>query len=194
MAQTTFIGVELGRIASLCNLAFANVETLLVIFIQGGVANAYSPECANRMGLALGPRHLAIFIGLPLYYKYDIIIEGAAMLFERDARKAESNRQKHGVSFEDAREVFDDYWARIIPDPEHSVGEDRFIILGLSLKASVLVVCHCCRKDSEAIRIISARRATKRERDTYWRLRQLKKSTTSANRRRTHTLSVNAAK
>ena len=94
------------------------------------------------------------------------------MLFEWDERKAESNLLKHGVSFEEAREAFDDCWARVISDPEHSLEEERFVILGLSLRANVLIVCHCYRKKEEVIRIISARKATKRERETYWRLRR----------------------
>lgn len=90
---------------------------------------------------------------------------------EWDDRKAEINARKHGITFEEAETVFDDYYARVIPDEEHSALEDRFIILGLSVPANVLVVCHCYREGGQVLRIISARRATKSEEKTYWRFR-----------------------
>lgn len=91
--------------------------------------------------------------------------------FEWDPRKAETNRTKHGVSFEEAATVFGDSYARIIPDPDHSNDEERFVILGLSLQARALTVCHCHRSTGEVVRIISARKATKNEESTYWRFR-----------------------
>ena len=91
------------------------------------------------------------------------------MRFEWDEKKADGNLRKHGVSFNEALTVFDDPYARILDDPDHSISEERFIIMGLSLKARLLIVCHCQRGNGEAIRIISARKATKTERESYWR-------------------------
>ena len=87
--------------------------------------------------------------------------------FEWDARKAASNRRKHGVSFEEARTIFFDDYAVMIQDDEHSDEEDRFVMLGLSGNLRILVVCHCYRREEEVIRIISARKADSRERRQY---------------------------
>lgn len=89
------------------------------------------------------------------------------LYFEWDAAKASLNLKKHAVSFEEASTVFEDPDALVIDDPEHSAQEERFIILGMSAKARLLVVCHCLRQSGNRIRIISARRATARERDQY---------------------------
>lgn len=91
--------------------------------------------------------------------------------FEWDDAKAESNIEKHGVSFDEASSVFYDPHAVIVDDEAHSHDEGRFIIVGLSAVARVLTVCHCYRSANEVIRIISARRATRNEEATYWRLR-----------------------
>ena len=93
------------------------------------------------------------------------------MRYEWDDAKAIANQAKHGVDFEEASTVFEDAWARVIDDPDHSQEEQRFIILGLSLRARILVVFHCLRQEGNAIRIISARRATRREAEQYWRCR-----------------------
>ena len=69
----------------------------------------------------------------------------ANLKFEWDERKAADNRRKHGVSFEEAQTVYLDEDALQIPDPGHSEEEDRFIMLGVSLRLRVLVVCHCYR-------------------------------------------------
>ena len=87
--------------------------------------------------------------------------------FEWDEHKDEINRKKHGISFEEAQTVFYDSEALLIDDPEHSLTEERFIILGYSSKANLLVVCHCYRTTDEIIRIISARKATKKETFQY---------------------------
>ena len=87
--------------------------------------------------------------------------------FEWDENKNRINQQKHGVSFEEAKSVFYDGEALVIDDPEHSQEEERFIILGLSNKANLLVVCHCYRTSDTIIRIISARKATKTESKFY---------------------------
>ena len=88
--------------------------------------------------------------------------------FSWDPRKAKSNLRKHRVSFEEAETVFLDEHALLIDDPEASGKEDRFVLLGLSAKPRVLVVCHCLREEGSVIRIISARRASKREERDYW--------------------------
>ena len=84
-----------------------------------------------------------------------------------DPKKAASNRRKHGVSFEEAQTVFQDVDALRIYDPDHSEDEDRFLLLGLSSRLRLLVVCHCYHENDEQIRIISARKATARESVTY---------------------------
>lgn len=89
------------------------------------------------------------------------------IFFDWDDRKAEINVRKHGIAFEEAKTVFYDPNAIIISDPDHSLSEDRFIILGLSQKLSLLVVCHCYRENDEMIRIISARKATSKESAYY---------------------------
>ena len=89
--------------------------------------------------------------------------------FEWDERKNLENKQKHGVSFEEAQTVFLDENAIRYFDPDHSQDEDRFIMLGMSFKLRVLVVCHCFRADDSIIRIISARKANKRESEDYRR-------------------------
>ena len=88
--------------------------------------------------------------------------------FDWHDAKADTNRRKHGVSFEEAESVFYDELAKLIPDPEHSQAEDRFVLLGMSEKLRVLVVVHAYRVDDSVIRIISARKATKREQQHYW--------------------------
>ncbi|GJD20373.1 hypothetical protein RIVM261_053290 [Rivularia sp. IAM M-261] len=87
--------------------------------------------------------------------------------FEWDEYKAESNERKHGVSFEEAQTVFDDENARLMYDPEHSIEEERYILLGISSVLRLLIVCHIYKENDELIRIISARIATKRERQQY---------------------------
>lgn len=87
--------------------------------------------------------------------------------FAWDPRKAALNLTKHGVSFAEAQTVFEDDHALLIPDPDHSSDEDRYILLGLSGALRVLVVVHCEQKAGEIIRLISARKATKPEQKTY---------------------------
>ena len=92
--------------------------------------------------------------------------------FEWSTRKASENRRKHGVSFEEAKSAFLDENARVIPDPEHSDEEHRFILLGLSIQLRLLVVVHCYREDDDVIRIISARKADRSEWKQYSELLQ----------------------
>ena len=87
--------------------------------------------------------------------------------FDWNPTKASSNQKKHGVTFEEATSVFFDEYATQFFDDGHSQEEDRFIMLGMSIKARVLIVCHCERGEGETIRIISARRATAREYTYY---------------------------
>jgi len=89
--------------------------------------------------------------------------------FEWDEAKAKANVTKHGVSFEEAKSVFLDDQARMIPDPDHSAEEERFILLGFSTSLKLLVVCHCFRVGEKIIRIISARKATRTETQIYER-------------------------
>ena len=92
--------------------------------------------------------------------------------FEWDKRKEKTNIKRHGVSFEEAQAVFYDENAIQFFDPDHSDDEDRFIILGISFKLRVLVVCHCFRESERIIRIISARKANDDEENEYWRYRR----------------------
>ena len=87
--------------------------------------------------------------------------------FEWDSVKAKSNQAKHKVSFEEAQSVFFDEYAWQFYDSEGSQDEDRFFMLGKSIKSRVLVVVHCERDGGDVIRIISARKATSKERKFY---------------------------
>ncbi|MBN2498559.1 MAG: BrnT family toxin [Deltaproteobacteria bacterium] len=87
------------------------------------------------------------------------------MRFEWDDSKNEANRKKHGVSFEEAQSVFFDDRAIEFFDPDHSAEEDRFLMLGQSARLRMIVVSYCLRENG--IRIISARKATKKERRSY---------------------------
>jgi hypothetical protein len=89
------------------------------------------------------------------------------MRFEWNQQKNAANQKKHGISFEEARSVFFDDHAILYDDPDHSEEEERFLLLGLSAGLRLLVVVHCLREGDEVIRIISARRATKREMEEY---------------------------
>ncbi|MBO6205686.1 MAG: BrnT family toxin [Lachnospiraceae bacterium] len=89
------------------------------------------------------------------------------LLFDWDANKNRINKQKHGIDFIEASTVFFDKQAILFDDPEHSEDEDRFILLGMSESSNICIVCHCYREDDTVIRIISARKATKREEEAY---------------------------
>ena len=99
-------------------------------------------------------------------HKYNVVISGLS--FEWDERKSRFNRKKHGLSFEEAMMAFFDENALLICDPDHSEHESRFILLGLTAKLKILVVCHAYRKDDQVIRIISARKASRQEQSRYW--------------------------
>ena len=87
--------------------------------------------------------------------------------FTWDERKNRQNQKKHGVSFEEAQSVFFDDEAREFFDPDHSQDEARFLLVGRSYRLRVLLICHCYREREGVIRIVSARRATKKERAAY---------------------------
>lgn len=86
--------------------------------------------------------------------------------FEWDINKAASNLKKHGISFEEAQSVFYDDFAVQFYDSD-SESEDRFLMLGMSREARILIMCHCERDSGNTIRIISARKATRSEREFY---------------------------
>ncbi len=91
----------------------------------------------------------------------------ANLRFDWNSRKSAANKRKHGVSFEEARTVFYDDRALLIEDPENEDQEDRFVLLGISAALRTLVVCHCYREEDSLIRIISARKANRKERQDY---------------------------
>jgi uncharacterized DUF497 family protein len=92
--------------------------------------------------------------------------------FGWDDKKEKANIKNHGISFDEASTTFYDENAIQFFDPDHSEDEDRFILLGISFKLKVLVVCHCFRKEETVVRIISARKADRGEEKDYWRLRK----------------------
>ena len=89
--------------------------------------------------------------------------------FDWDENKNRINLEKHGITFEEASTVFFDDRAILFDDPEHSIDEDRFLLLGMSETAKVCIVCHCSRESDTVIRIISARQATRKEEQRYVR-------------------------
>ena len=92
---------------------------------------------------------------------------GSMLRFEWNPDKAAKNLDKHGISFEEAKTVFSDERAVLFDDPDHSMDEDRFLILGISQNLRLLIVSHCLREGGDVIRIISARKATRREEKQY---------------------------
>ncbi len=91
------------------------------------------------------------------------------IFFEWDEAKNKANIKKHGVSFEEAESVFFDEYALLKADPDHSENEDRFLLLGLSAKLRLLLVCHCFEVDDGLIRVISCRKASRKEKPLYRR-------------------------
>jgi len=99
----------------------------------------------------------------------DIFYEIENQLFVWDKIKAETNKEKHGISFEEAASVFVIDGAEEFEDDEHSEDEDRLIVIGLSRELRVLMVVHCWREEDTVIRIISARKATQLEQKLWKR-------------------------
>ena len=91
------------------------------------------------------------------------------IFFDWDENKNQKNQVKHGISFDEAKTVFWDDNAILFDDVEHAKEEDRFILLGMSNESNVCIVCHCYRESDSIIRIISARKATKKEEERYVR-------------------------
>ena len=89
--------------------------------------------------------------------------------FAWDPHKNEINQKKHGLSFEEAKEVFYDESAILFDDPDHSIEEEHFLILGAIKSKQICIVSHCYRDNENCIRIISVRRATKSEQQVYFR-------------------------
>ncbi len=87
--------------------------------------------------------------------------------FEWDTAKTAANKKMDGISFEEAQSVFYDEFAVQFFDDDNSVSEDRFLMLGFSDEARLLIACHCERNEGNFIRIISARKATKKESNYY---------------------------
>jgi uncharacterized DUF497 family protein len=98
---------------------------------------------------------------------YDLHIFG--LEFAWDPAKERANRRKHRVSFREAATVFLDENASLFHDPDHPQDEDRYILLGMSGEARLLVVRHCYREGDALIRVISARKADRRESAAYRR-------------------------
>lgn len=90
-----------------------------------------------------------------------------SMNFSWNPQKAKDNLKKHKVSFEEAVTVFYDPLAKVTDDPDHSDKEDRFLLIGYSQKSHLLFVVHVYKEDDETIRIISARKATKKEKKDF---------------------------
>ena len=88
--------------------------------------------------------------------------------FQWDPKKNRKNIKKHGVSFEEAKTVFYDEYALQFFDPDHSEDKDRFLLLGISFKLRMIIVCHCFRQEEAIVRIISAKKADKGESQDYW--------------------------
>lgn len=97
---------------------------------------------------------------------YNIIMD--ILRFEWDPNKDAINQRKHGLSFESAKEVFYDELAILFDDPDHSEEEERFLIIGSLRTEQICIVSHCYRENESCIRIISARRATKAEKQIYF--------------------------
>lgn len=91
------------------------------------------------------------------------------MHFEWDEDKNKINQKKHEIDFNEASSVFFDEKAILFDDPEHSEHEERFLLLGMSETTKICIVCHCYRTSDTIIRIISARKATKKEIERYVR-------------------------
>jgi len=87
--------------------------------------------------------------------------------FDWDSQKAKRNLKNHGVSFEEAKSVFYDDFARQFYDEPHSEDEERFLLLGMSAKSRILLICHCELDSTNIIRLISARKATTKEKKLY---------------------------
>ena len=130
-------------------------------------AAAFSVCGAADKRYSLDRTKLAYRNPLALYVRRAYTSPRRELRFEWDPKKAAANLRQHGVSFEDAKTVFAHENAKLIDDANHSEDEDRFILRRLSSSLRLLVVCHCYRAEGNVIRIISARKAANRERNSY---------------------------
>ena len=105
------------------------------------------------------------FLAIKPSCNYIIIMDKIEFVWNEAKNK--TNERKHEISFEEAQSVFLDEHARLIHDWEHSDEEDRFILLGMSKKFRILIVCHCYREQDKLIRLISARKASRKEQKQY---------------------------
>jgi uncharacterized DUF497 family protein len=96
----------------------------------------------------------------------------SSLRFDWDPKKARANLKDHGVSFEEAQSTFYDEWAILYDDPDHSKDEDRFLLLGMSVRLRTLIVSHCYRETESVVRLISARKAHSEEEKEYWKVRK----------------------
>jgi uncharacterized protein len=96
---------------------------------------------------------------------YVVSMEGLQFIW--DEKKNQANRRKHGVTFEEAQTAFFDERAKVYFDPDHSENEERFILLGVRYRLRTVIVCHCYREEELLIRIVSARKADRREQVDY---------------------------
>jgi uncharacterized DUF497 family protein len=99
--------------------------------------------------------------------KNNYSVDIGAITFEWDTSKNSTNLIKHGITFEDSVYAFLDPFGIIIPDPDHSIDEERFILIGRDSRKRLQVICHSYRGNEETIRIISVRSATKKEKNVY---------------------------
>ncbi len=104
---------------------------------------------------------------MPPPYNVVTLEPASELSFTWDPAKARINEEKHGVAFEEGTTVFLDDEALLIGDPDHSADEDRFMLLGLSSFTRLLVVCHAVYEDGDTIRLISARKARRKEQRQY---------------------------
>lgn len=123
------------------------------------------PACYANHYLVEFTAKLKTHLAYKLLCSYNVSM--SELVFDWDDQKARVNERKHGVSFEEAQTVFYDENARLHYDTDHSLDEERYILLGISNMLRLLVVCHVYREEKEIIRIISARKATKQESKQY---------------------------
>jgi len=100
--------------------------------------------------------------------RYIYTVNMSVIQFEWDEKKHQLNKKKHGISFHEAQSAFADENGLLLDDPDHSVEEDRFILLGMSSNIRLLIISHCYSKEALTVRIISARKATRKEQSQYW--------------------------
>ena len=137
-------------------------------FTQPGLLLVYQPLHYRRLKLSVLPNQL----NFDKSYFYMYIVNMKNLRFEWDNKKDKTNVKKHGISFDEAKSAFFDDHAIQFFDPDHSAEEYRFLLLGMSFKLRILVVCHCFRVSETVIRISSVRKTDHEEEQEYWRSRK----------------------